>query len=548
MSFTSMYIGATGIVAHNANMQVVSNNLANVSTTGYKKADMQFGTLMSQQIATGSAQYQGGQNYVSQQGMGVGVSEIRTIFKEGGLENTSETTDLAITGQGFFGVRKLTGASSTGGASHYTRAGAFRFDNQAYLVDAHGYRLQGYAVDRDTNQVATAVSDVQLPYEDIIIRGEPARVVRSQPKATTSIDMVTTLDQTAADNFTSSTDPFFAMLGAYDASQSNASSPFGSQQPAYSSSLKVYDEEGNGHDMTIYFDPVGTSTLSNATPGYTYWEYLVAMPGDSDGSSAYGTSGAGLAGCGVMVFDSSGQLVNQSAYSLNGAGAAAASAAGAVGSKNLGAWTQATFASGGTPSFNYTFGSNGGAVGTMRNIGYDFGINSDSSSWLSGAGSPAGVGLNAANLAGLADMNRDARVSTSYDSGSATLYQLQDGYTSGYLQYTSVDQDGFLSGHFTNGQTEQLYQVALYRFNSPWGLKRDGGTNFVATDASGAARDGRAEEGGRGNINQNTLETSNVDMAEEFAKMIVTQRGFQANTKVVTTSDALLNTLINTKR
>jgi flagellar hook protein FlgE len=79
-------------------------------------------------------------------------------------------------------------------------------------------------------------------------------------------------------------------------------------------------------------------------------------------------------------------------------------------------------------------------------------------------------------------------------------------------------------------------------------LRRDGNNNFVATDASGSAMDGKASTGGRGVFQQNTLEMSNVDMAEEFANMIITQRGYQANTKVITTSDSLLNTTISIKR
>jgi len=174
MSFSSLYIGATGVVAHNANMQVVANNIANTSTVGYKKADMQFGDLISQQVATGGAQYESGSHFVSQKGKGVGISEIRTIFNEGGLENTGTVTDLAITGNGFFGIRNTAIAGSTG-ASQYTRAGAFRFNNDAYLVNAQDYRLQGYAVDRETGQVSTTVSDIQLPYDD---QGCPFRTPR----------------------------------------------------------------------------------------------------------------------------------------------------------------------------------------------------------------------------------------------------------------------------------------------------------------------------------------------------------------------------------
>ena len=181
------------------------------STIGYKKADMQFGDLMSQSLATGGARYESGANSASQMGMGVGISEIRTIFKEGGLESTGTVTDLAITGNGFFGIRSVGGTSTTG-ASHYTRAGAFRFNNDAYLVNAHDYRLQGYAVNRETNEVATTVSDIQLPYDDIIISGQQRRVVRSDPRATSSIKMVTNLDHSVTDQHTSATNPFFAML------------------------------------------------------------------------------------------------------------------------------------------------------------------------------------------------------------------------------------------------------------------------------------------------------------------------------------------------
>lgn len=542
MSFSSLYIGATGVVAHNANMQVVANNLANISTNGFKRADMQFGTLMSQQVATGGSEYQGGQINTSQQGMGVGISEVRTIFQEGGLANTNTSTDLAITGNGFFGVRKVTGASTAAtGASHFTRAGAFRFNNEAYLVDPQDYRLQGYQVDRETGAVSSTVSDVQLPYEDVVIHGQETRIVRSRPLATSSVEMITTLDQMAEDQFTSATNPFFAMLEAYNGGQSNASSPFGSTLPAYSSSLAVYDEEGNSHDLSIYFDPVNANAISNAKPGYTYWEYLVALPAESDASSAYGTSGAGLAGVGTMIFDDQGQIVDLSSYSLSGATSGA-------GGKSLSAWEQCAFASGGMPTITFTYGSNGGAIGSTRTIGYDFGIGSGNSTWLSGAASPAGVGINVANLTSLSDMSRDSRTSTSYDSGSATMYQTQNGYSWGYLLNTSINREGFLQGNFTNGQVENLYQISVYKFVSPWGLRRDGSTNFVATEASGKATDGHGGSGGRGTLQQNTLEESNVDMAEEFAKMIITQRGFQANTKIITTTDGLLNTLISTKR
>lgn len=536
MSFSSMYVGATGVKAHGTRMQVVANNLANVNTLGYKKGEALFGDLMSKQMASGGGQYEGGANFSSQIGLGVGVSEVRNIFKEGGLTSTRTVTDLAITGHGFFGVRDPGGTGAGGGgASHYTRAGAFRFNKEGYMVDPHGFRLQGYEVNRDTGDVSGSVSDIQLPYDDVTIDGETVRVVRSDPKATTSIDMITNLDAKATDHYTNESNPFFAMLNAYDATLSNASSPFGTDLPAYSSSLQVYDANGVGHKTTIYFDPVSSNQISNATPGHTYWEYVVAIPADSDASSAYGTSSAGLVGAGVMVFNGNGEFVNQASYSIDG------------GSKVLSNWGAATFSADGNPQFQATFGSNGGATGGAQTISFDFGLSSTSQSWT-GTGTAGSVGRNADNLLEMNNLRRDARITTSFDSGSATLYGSQDGYTRGYLQNISVNREGVLSGLFSNGQIEELYHVGMYRFNSEWGLRRDGNNNFIATDASGKALVGRANEGGRGTMQQNTLENSNVDMAEEFANMILTQRGYQANTKVITTSDSILNTTISIKR
>jgi flagellar hook protein FlgE len=528
-----MYVGATGVIAHSQGMQVLANNLANVDTIGYKRSNILFGDLMSQQVASGSATYDSGAVRTSQIGMGVGVSAIRGIFTDGPLSSSTASTDLALSGQGFFGV------SDSSGTMRYTRAGGFRFNTEAYLVNPQGYRLQGFAYDQETKTWGTSVSDIQLPYEDVTVDGQVARVVRSEPLATSSVEVVTQLDRTANSQISNENNPFFAMVEAYNANLSNAATPFGDARPQYSTSIDVFDENGERHEMTIYFDPVSTSNLSNAVPGYSYWEYVIAFPGESDGSSANGTSAAGLAGMGVLTFNDRGVLINQSAYTLD------PSATSGAGGTSLSSWVPASFSDDGLAQFDYTFASGGGT----QTISYDFGVSSANGSWrTSGGGTAASVGNNADLLIEMDDMDRDARVTTSYDKPSSTLYHLQDGYSWGYLDSISVDQNGIMSGHFSNGQTEEMFKVAVYKFNSPWGLKRDGGTNFLATDASGEAMLGEAGDRGRGTISQKSLEESNVDMAQEFATMITTQRGYQANTKVITTSDSVLNTLISVKR
>ncbi|MBU1247239.1 MAG: flagellar hook-basal body complex protein, partial [Proteobacteria bacterium] len=104
------------------------------------------------------------------------------------------------------------------------------------------------------------------------------------------------------------------------------------------------------------------------------------------------------------------------------------------------------------------------------------------------------------------------------------------------------------SGRYSNGQMLELYKITLGTFNNQWGLKREGGNLFSETVDSGQSLTGFAGDDGKGTIDGNSLEMSNVDMATEFVRMITTQRGFQANTKVITTTDSMLGEVIAMKR
>jgi flagellar hook protein FlgE len=137
---------------------------------------------------------------------------------------------------------------------------------------------------------------------------------------------------------------------------------------------------------------------------------------------------------------------------------------------------------------------------------------------------------------------------TGYAAVSDTNGLFQDGYAPGAIQTISVDQDGQIVGLFTNGQTRTLGQVLLADFISPWGLTKMGKSLYAESANSGQPTLGTPGSGGRGMISSNSLEMSNVDMASEFVKMITTQRAYQANARVITTSDELLQELIMIKR
>lgn len=122
------------------------------------------------------------------------------------------------------------------------------------------------------------------------------------------------------------------------------------------------------------------------------------------------------------------------------------------------------------------------------------------------------------------------------------------GYAKGELKSYSVNSDGVVIGNYSNGQREPLAQIAVASFNNPAGLSKEGGSLFSPSPNSGIPQVGAANNGGRGSILSGTLEMSNVDLAKQFTEMITAQRGFQANSKVITTSDQMLQDLVGLKR
>jgi flagellar hook protein FlgE len=137
---------------------------------------------------------------------------------------------------------------------------------------------------------------------------------------------------------------------------------------------------------------------------------------------------------------------------------------------------------------------------------------------------------------------------TQVASASTTSTTFQDGYASGTLLNFNVGIDGVISGTFTNGKTSPIAQITLARFPNQQGLQRQGSNNYISSLASGDAVVGMPGAGGRGSLTGGALEQSNVDIATEFSKMIVAQRGFQANAKVVTTFDEITQDTINLRR
>jgi flagellar hook protein FlgE len=137
--------------------------------------------------------------------------------------------------------------------------------------------------------------------------------------------------------------------------------------------------------------------------------------------------------------------------------------------------------------------------------------------------------------------------STQYGSSSSIQSVSQDGYSSGYLSGVVIDSNGTISGNYTNGVSQDIAQLVLADFVNLYGLAREGSQLYMATSESGDPLYDRAGLGGMGTVSSGMLEEANIDLAAEFIKMMITQRGFQANSKVITTTDEMMATLISIK-
>ncbi len=147
------------------------------------------------------------------------------------------------------------------------------------------------------------------------------------------------------------------------------------------------------------------------------------------------------------------------------------------------------------------------------------------------------------------DLTLDFSALTQYAAEGESYMELtQDGYTKGDLVEVFFDTGGVITGVYSNGESRPLYRLVLANFANPEGLNNLGNTLFSESNNSGPAQIGVAGQGSLGAISPSSLEMSNVDLAQEFTDMIITQRGFQANSRIITTSDELLQELVNLKR
>ena len=491
MAFDSLFIGVTGLNAFQNQIDIISNNIANTGTTGYKGQRVTFADLLYQQqgFASGPSQTRGGVNPLDV-GLGTKVNTIDTIFQQGGLETTGVNTDLAINGDGFFILNNVNGT----GSPQYTRDGAFSLNQNGLLYDpSSGLAVQGYTAAANGTITATGTpGSINIPIG-----------LKAQAQGTGGVGAVK-VGPTNDNVFDVSAG------GNLDFTQFVADQNVLNSGKATTISTTIYDTLGNAHQANVVYTPnAGTDTrLGAATPVPATVNNSAGTAtnvGSRWGVQVYFTDGTQVNGAaatqaapftmGYSFFDQNGQFINTSG-----------AANGAV-----------VHASNGAPS---------AAAGDLINV----------SQW-GGPPPPGGPAIPA-------NIGYDLAQSTSL-AGSYTANVLaQNGYAQGILSNITIGQDGTVLGAFTNGQSKALAQVAMATFQNEQGLTRLGGNKFGTTANSGLAQIGTGTNGRFGAIQSGALEQSNVSLADEFTKMILAQRSFQANARSISVADQDLQLIV----
>lgn len=402
-----MWTGVTGLLAHGEKMNVVGNNIANVSTVGFKSQRMDFADFVYQNAFTTAG---GGQI-----GRGVKIGAIMGNFQQGPYESTTEATDLAITGRGFFQVKKV-GSDQT----YYTRAGNFRFNYEGFLMDPNGLALQGWRIDNSggiTQAAGGARTDSisSQKASDIIGSGVPTNIKLDTwtviPQQTTTIGINVNLPANGADSFKSTTNPFAALFETWNGTQPPASAttkPLPNISDVFTTTLDIYDESGTKHTVSVYYDKVSSDDYSGGANNEEIWEYIVTIDPASDARMFFDTTtnslrkvnettSGGLLMSGTITFNSSGQMTNQTAYTWGGSTEPVTNPTSFTAipdpadplntlqvinldPSNMNNWTPAAISSSGLPIFVANFSgvldaqTPGSPGGSKYNVELDFGV------------------------------------------------------------------------------------------------------------------------------------------------------------------------------
>lgn len=559
--YGSLFSGVSALSAQSTAMGIISDNISNVNTVGYKGTSAQFSTLVAA-AATDSSFTPGG----------VRPRPFQEIGQQGLIQSTSSPLDIGIIGNGFFAVNTLNDGS---GENLYTRAGSFRQDNLGNLVNTSGLFLQGWPLDSagllpgapgnanttssaslasletvnvsSVNGIAAATTSVALGAN--LTAAEAAFTGPSDTTQSLSITATTDLGTTPG---LTNGDEFRVVHGSINTTFEYQGTPGAANEFSTLTELATAINAvsgltatigGSGADATLTIfgdDPRDTLVTSevSGTPGADLFGSVGTIQDTYDETDSTKNMASGAVSAdfsrSVRVFDAQGTGHDIQVGFLKVADNTWAAEVFASPASDV--TVTAPLVDGQLATGTITF--NGDATLNTVSSGLSAAVGA---AWTNGATASSitfNWGTDGAIGTGLADGL------SQFDGPYNVAFVTQNGSEVGQLSGVSIDTDGFVSASFSNGETKRLYKLPITTFADVSELAARSGNAFAQTDGSGQFNLRQAGIGGAGKVAASGLEASNVDLGEEFTDMIITQRAFTASSRIISTVDEMLEDLI----
>jgi len=491
MGFGSLGSGISALRSFAKGMEVIGNNIANVNTISFKGSRVSYSETFNQILTQSAPSPQDGQGSnvtASQVGLGVQVDSIKGLFHQGGLSSTNQKTDLAISGDGFF----LVSDARNQGAKFATRGGDFRIDDQGNLVTTDGYRVQGS-------------NDGAIGYNATVDANGNWRFLKNNDAVSGTIepsvrgDISLSFDKSQAEE----------VVGPYDPNGVARNSIY------YTNNLIASDAAGN-------LDWNGTHNIGSGS-----------MVLNGDGTIAE------VPGWHTFAQEAVEAIIAQRNQSVTTPDAVSDADIEAAVSKDM---------------FHSLFSADAGETGLTGTAITDLMNTMD----LNHLGSPTDQANNVSAIQAL--IPSGATPAESQQSALQRVNEVRNDKAPDLANF-SIDPEGMITFFLSDGSSFNKGQIMLVDFNDTSALIREGRNLYSGFGAAGlkgispSTAGGGALEAlniagrdGLGRIQEGALELSNVDLTEEFAQMITTQRGFQAGSRIITVSDDILQEVVNLKR
>ncbi len=591
---SSLFAGLTGMKTNEFRMDIIGNNIANVNTYGFKSSRASFQTQFTHtlQFGTAPAGSAGGTNPM-QVGTGVQIGAVAMDFAGGAPETTGRKNDLAIQGQGLFVLK------TAGGGQVYSRDGSFMFNSENYLLSADGSFLQGYPVDANFNIVEGSMENLRVPLGEITTAQTTSYAhfsgdLKADGNGAFESDGITVNSQIGGEPRSRLTSQTLSDGGGNLTTASLLVNIDNGGAPLMLDGNIVTLADAIKGSKTLpqtTFDVTATSTLGeymdwlqgalgiNVSSELTDRDTDAAMDADAPGVRISDTFDS------IEIFGNIGDMNTVDMQGSKGLVITQGTATGlpVAGPQPFIFTTPNSHTQGSVESVRTSF-LGFDSLGTSMNIDVTLVMESKSNAGITwryfaesgedtdvgdhttadgrvlgtgtvmfdpngnflqmtnptitidrqdtGAGSPQTVTLDFTNMDGFTMSN------------SVISLLKQDGFQAGTLQDYSISADGLITGSFTNGLTRSLGQVVLATFRNYAGLVADSDNIFKTGPNSGQPIIKKPQELGTGAINSTALELSNVDLSREFINLIISSTGFSASSRVIQTSDQLLNELM----